>query len=110
MIGLTEIAADKARKMMMENEISPESKHGIRIGVKSGGCSGLNYVLDIVDSPDDNDRIFEKHGVKVYCDPKSYLYLNGTEIDFEDSVMGGGFKFNNPNARRSCGCGTSFTV
>ena len=110
MIGLTELAADKARKMMAENEILPEGSHGIRIGVKSGGCSGLNYILDIVESPDDSDRIFERHGVKVYCDPKSYLYLNGTEIDFEDSVMGGGFKFNNPNARRSCGCGTSFTV
>lgn len=110
MIGLTELAADKARKMMAENEIAADSGFGIRVGVKSGGCSGLNYVLDLVESPEDADRVFERHGVKVYCDPKSYLYLNGTEIDFEDSVMGGGFKFNNPNARRSCGCGTSFTV
>lgn len=110
MIGLTEIAADRARKMMTENNIQADSDYGIRIGVKSGGCSGLNYVLDLVEAPEDSDRVFERHGVKVYCDPKSYLYLNGTEIDFEDSVMGGGFKFNNPNARRSCGCGTSFTV
>lgn len=110
MIAITETAANKARNMMVENDISPESQYGIRIGVKSGGCSGLNYVLDIVESPDDNDRVFERHGVKIYCDPRSYLYLNGTEIDFEDSVMGGGFKFSNPNARRSCGCGTSFTV
>jgi iron-sulfur cluster assembly protein len=110
MIGMTELAADKARKMMAENDISPESNHGIRVGVKSGGCSGLNNVLDIVDAPNDTDRVFEEFGVKVYCDPRSYLYLNGTEIDFQDTVMDGGFKFNNPNARRSCGCGTSFTV
>ncbi|RDV36649.1 iron-sulfur cluster assembly accessory protein [Bradymonadaceae bacterium TMQ3] len=110
MIGITPLAADKARKMMVDNNLSPEANNGIRIGVKSGGCSGLNYVLDIVDSPADNDRVFERNGVKIFCDPRSYLYLNGTEIDFEDSVMGGGFKFNNPNARRSCGCGTSFAV
>lgn len=110
MIGITELAANQAQKMMRENDISPDSGYGIRIGVKSGGCSGLNYVLDIVEGPDERDRIFEKHGVKVYCDPRSYLYLNGTEIDYEDGVMDGGFKFNNPNARRSCGCGTSFAV
>ncbi len=110
MIGITELAAGKARTMMADNDLAPEGQSGVRIGVKAGGCSGLNYVLDLVESPNDNDRVFEAHGVKVYCDPRSYLYLHGTEIDFEDSVMGGGFKFNNPNARRSCGCGTSFTV
>ena len=110
MIGITELAATRARTMMLDNDLNPAAGSGVRIGVKAGGCSGLNYVLDLVDAPNDNDRVFELHGVRVYCDPKSYLYLNGTEIDFEDSVMGGGFKFNNPNARRSCGCGTSFTV
>lgn len=110
MIGITQLAADKAHKMMQDNQISPDSGYGIRIGVKAGGCSGLNYVLDIVDKPEENDRVFDAMGVKVYCDPRSYLYLKGTEIDFDDSVMGGGFKFNNPNARRSCGCGTSFAV
>lgn len=110
MIGITELAAQKARTMMLDNDLTPEAGSGVRVGVKAGGCSGLNYVLDLVDAPNNNDRVFELHGVRVYCDPKSYLYLNGTEIDFEDSVMGGGFKFNNPNARRSCGCGTSFTV
>lgn len=110
MIAITELAADKARGMMREHDISPDGDYGIRIGVESGGCSGLNYVLDIVDGPDDNDRVFDQHGVKVYCDPRSYLYLNGTEIDYEDSVIDGGFTFNNPNAKRSCGCGTSFAV
>lgn len=110
MIGMTELAAEKARQMMADNDISPDSSYGIRLGVKSGGCSGLNYVLDIVDAPNNNDRIFEHHGVKVYCDPRSYLYLNGTEIDYEQSGLSGGFAFKNPNASRSCGCGTSFAV
>ncbi len=109
MIGMTEVAADKARAMMEDNDISPDSDYGIRVGVESGGCSGLNYVLDIVESPNDNDRVFNYHGVKVYCDPKSYLYLSGTEIDYEGG-LNGGFAFNNPNAKRSCGCGTSFAV
>ncbi len=109
MIALSELAAKQARKMMGEHDISPEDGYGIRVGVESGGCSGLNYVLDIVDGPDDKDRIFEHHGVRVFCDPRSYLYLKGTEIDFEPG-LNGGFAFNNPNARRSCGCGTSFAV
>jgi iron-sulfur cluster assembly protein len=110
MIALSEDAAKHAVDMMNEHGISPDSDYGLRIGVESGGCSGLEYVLDIVDSPNENDRTFEMHGVSVYCDPKSYLYLNGTEIDYEKTMTGGGFKFNNPNASRSCGCGTSFTT
>lgn len=110
MIGMTELAAKKALNMLAERNISPDSGYGIRLGVKAGGCSGLEYVLDFVEGPNDSDRIFERHGVKLYCDPRSYLYLNGTEIDYQDSMTGGGFKFNNPNARRSCGCGTSFTA
>lgn len=110
MISLTEEAADHAVRMMDEHDITPDSTYGLRIGVESGGCSGLEYVLEIVDGPDENDRVFEMHGVNVYCDPKSYLYLNGTEVDFEKTMTGTGFKFNNPNASRSCGCGTSFTT
>lgn len=111
MIELTSNAAQKAIQMMQENDIDPSTTHyGLRIGIKAGGCSGLNYVLDIVDEANANDRIFEQHGVRIYCDPKSYLYLNGTQIDFEHNMMGGGFKFSNPNAKRSCGCGTSFAV
>lgn len=110
MIALTENAAEHAVQMMKEHDISPDSTYGLRIGVESGGCSGMEYVLDIVDGPNENDRVFEMHGVKIYCDPKSYLYLNGTELDYEQSMTGGGFKFENPNAKRSCGCGTSFTV
>lgn len=110
MINLTEKAATQALHMMRENEIDPDSSYGLRLGVKAGGCSGMNYVLDLVDSPHDNDRVFKVRGVNVYCDPKSYLYLNGTEVDWQDGLMDAGFKFTNPNARRSCGCGTSFTT
>jgi len=109
MINVTENAARQALQIMKDNELSSELA-GLKIGVKSGGCSGLNYVLDIVEEPADNDRSWQIHGVHVYCDPKSYLYLNGTEIDYESTKLGGGFKFSNPNAKRSCGCGTSFAV
>jgi iron-sulfur cluster assembly protein len=80
----------------------------IRIGVTAGGCSGYEYVLDVADEPRFNDRIFISHDIRVVIDPRSYLYVNGTQVDFDDSMMGGGFKFENPNAKRSCGCGTSF--
>ncbi len=110
MISITEDAARQAMTMMKENDIDPSNGSGLRVGIKSGGCSGLNYVLDIVQEPEDNDRIFDQHGVKLYCDPKSYLYLNGTQIDYENSMMESGFRFSNPNAKRSCGCGTSFAV
>lgn len=108
MISVTENAAQQAQQIMRENQFPGTG--GLRIGVKAGGCSGLNYVLDIVEGPQDNDRVFEMFGLNIYCDPKSYLYLTGLEIDYESSLTGGGFKFLNPNARRSCGCGTSFAV
>ncbi|MGM0559390.1 MAG: HesB/IscA family protein [Myxococcota bacterium] len=110
MLSITEDAARQAVQMMKDNDIDPTSGSGLRVGIKSGGCSGLNYVLDIVEGPEDNDRVFNQHGVKLYCDPKSYLYLNGTQIDYENSMMESGFRFTNPNAKRSCGCGTSFAV
>ena len=80
----------------------------IRIGVTAGGCSGYEYVLNVVDELRFNDRIFISHDIRVVIDPRSYLYVNGTQVDFDDAMMGGGFKFENPNAKRSCGCGTSF--
>ena len=83
----------------------------LRVGVRGGGCSGFNYTLGFDDSePSEIDQVFEQDGVKVVCDPKSFLYLNGIEIDFETGLMGRGFKFQNPNASKSCGCGESFTV
>ncbi len=109
MISISETAAEQALKIMKENDLDAAAS-GIRLGVKSGGCSGLTYVLDIVEAPEANDRVFTLNGVRMFCDPKSYLYLNGTEVDYESSMTGGGFKFVNPNAKRSCGCGTSFAV
>ena len=111
MITITANAAKQARSMMTENDIDPNnSTYGLRVGVKAGGCSGLNYVLDLVDEPNDNDRVFSQHEVRIFCDPKSYLYLNGTKIDFKDEIMGRGFVFNNPNATATCGCGSSFSA
>lgn len=109
MINLTQNAAQQALKIMTDNQINT-SQAGVKVGVKAGGCSGLNYVLDIVESPEDNDRVYVQNGVRIFVDPKSYLYLDGTEVDYESTMTGGGFKFQNPNAKRSCGCGTSFAV
>ncbi len=108
MIVLTKSAAEEAQKIIQENEMPVSA--GVRLGVKSGGCSGLNYELDIVEDANDNDRVFEQHGLKLFCDPKSYLYLKGTQVDFHRTMTESGFKFSNPNAKRSCGCGTSFAV
>ncbi len=83
---------------------------GIRPGVQGGGCSGFSYKLEFVKQEQDKDRIIEDKGVKIYIDPKSYLYLMGTEIDYIDDLNQAGFKFVNPNAKRTCGCGESFSV
>ena len=83
---------------------------GIRLGVKTSGCSGMAYKLEFVDQTDDEDEVFESHGVKVVIDPKSLAYLDGTELDFVKEGLNEGFKFNNPNVKDQCGCGESFTV
>lgn len=105
-ITLTSAATTQIKSMINTKDMS--EGHAVRLGVTAGGCSGYSYVLDITDEINANDRIFRANGVRVVCDPKSYLYVKGTEIDYEDSLMGGGFKFGNPNVSRSCGCGTSF--
>ena len=83
---------------------------GIRLGVKTSGCSGMAYRLEFVDETHDEDMVFESHGVKVIVDPKSLAYLDGTELDFVREGLNEGFKFNNPNVKDSCGCGESFNV
>ena len=105
-ITLTEHAAARIKKVFQENNMPADAC--LRIGIKGGGCSGFSYTLDIAGRASEDDQTFESHGVKVVCDPKSYLYLIGTEIDYEDKLIGGGFVFNNPNAKSKCGCGTSF--
>ncbi len=104
MITLTEVAANKVKTLLAEKE-----ETGIRAGVQGGGCSGFTYRLQF-DSQKDSDRIIESHGVQIYVDSKSYLYLMGTVIDFVDELNQSGFKFVNPNAKRTCGCGESFSV
>jgi iron-sulfur cluster assembly protein len=83
---------------------------GIRLAVKTSGCSGLGYVLEFVDAVDSSDIVFDSFGVKVFIDPKSLVYLEGTEMDFVKEGLNEGFKFNNPNQKGECGCGESFTV
>ena len=109
-INLSESAA-KEIKTIIKDQCLPEEKTRLRVGVKGGGCSGFSYMLDLTeDEPGEMDEQLEAHGVKILCDMKSYLYLNGVEIDFKDEVMGRGFVFKNPNATSSCGCGSSFTA
>ena len=83
---------------------------GIRLGVKTSGCSGMATKLEFVDQTEDEDEVFESHGVKVVIDPKSLAYLDGTELDFVKEGLNEGFKFNNPNVKDQCGCGESFNV
>lgn len=83
---------------------------GIRLGVKTSGCSGMAYKLEFADAPEPEDIVFDSHGVKVLIDPKSLPYLDGTELDYTKEGLNEGFKFNNPNVKDQCGCGESFNV
>lgn len=83
---------------------------GLRLGVKTSGCSGMAYVMEVYDKAEPEDRVFEDHGVKIVVDPKSLVYLDGTELDYTREGLNEGFKFNNPNVKDSCGCGESFNV
>ncbi len=108
-IHLTPKAAEKILEQVAKRpQVGPQS--GIRLGVKGGGCSGLSYVIEFCDQPRAKDRLFEEGGAKVYVDPKSLLYLNGTTLDFVDTFQQKGFKFLNPQQRSECGCGESFSV
>ena len=108
MITLTPAATQQVKKLI-EQEQKPNL--GLRIGVKGGGCSGMTYVLSIDEaSPKQYDSVFEQDGIKVLVDAKSQLYLDGTTIDYKGNLMGGGFEFENPLAKKSCGCGTSFST
>ncbi|MBI2495661.1 MAG: iron-sulfur cluster assembly accessory protein [Candidatus Omnitrophica bacterium] len=108
MITLTPTAAQEVKRLV-EKEQKPNV--GLRVGIKGGGCSGMTYILSIDEAtPKQYDTVFEQDGIKILIDAKSHLYLDGTTIDFKNSLMGGGFEFQNPLAKKSCGCGTSFSV
>ena len=125
-VTVTETAAREIASIIKQQDLTADSIH-LRVGVKGGGCSGFNYLLDLTESTKDSDETWEysfqmaevvedgpeemhDFALRVVCDPKSYLYLNGTEIDFKDEIMGRGFVFNNPNANATCGCGSSFSA
>src|SRR3954468_23431579 len=109
-ISLSETAAKEIKTIITDQGL-PADKTFLRVGVKGGGCSGFSYMLDLTEEPKaESDEELEAHGVKILCDMKSYLYLNGVEIDFKDEVMGRGFVFKNLNATSSCGCGSSFSA
>jgi len=106
-VSLTPKAIKQVKRIMAENNI-PET-FGLRIGVKGGGCSGLTYNLGFDAESKATDTIIEAEGLNIYIDMKSFLYLSGTQIDYTDGLQGKGFVFNNPNATRTCGCGSSFS-
>ena len=109
MIKVSDQAKEKAIQLMTEDGFKPFEDY-IRVGVKSGGCSGLEYVLKFDNEKTDSDQIFEDNGIKIIVDKKSVLYLAGTILDFSAGLNGKGFVFNNPNANRTCGCGESFSL
>ncbi|MBO4576329.1 MAG: iron-sulfur cluster assembly protein IscA [Neisseriaceae bacterium] len=106
MITLTERAATHIRNFLAKRG----KGQGVRLGVKTSGCSGMAYALEFVDTPDEADQVFESFGVKVFVDSKSLLYLDGTQLDYVKEGLQEGFKFDNPNAKDTCGCGESFHV
>ena len=105
-ITLTTTAAERVQKFLANRGKGV----GLRLGVKTTGCSGMAYVLEFVDSVEPDDQVFESHGVKVIINPKSLVYLDGTELDYGKEGLNEGFKFNNPNVKDTCGCGESFNV
>jgi len=106
-IFVTEKAV-KRLKAVMSSE--GKDNHFVRMSVDSGGCSGMNYKMDFDNNQGDYDKVFEQHGLTVVCDLKSWLYLKDITIDYSDDMLNGGFKIENPNADRTCGCGTSFSA
>jgi iron-sulfur cluster assembly protein len=109
MIHVTEKAAHKIQELLTKEGVPGESG-GLRLGVQGGGCSGLTYAMRLETQARDRDQIFEENGARVFVDPKSYLYLANTTLDYEETLMRRGFVFQNPAATRSCGCGSSFTA
>ena len=109
MIKVSDKAKSKVIELMTEDGFDPDA-HYIRVGVKSGGCSGLSYDLKFDKAQVDGDKVFEDNGVRIIVDKKSFLYLIGTTLEYSGGLNGTGFVFNNPNANRTCGCGESFKI
>jgi len=109
MIHVTEKAAEKIRELLVKEGV-PADSGGLRVGVQGGGCSGLSYAMRLETQARDRDKVIEENGARVFVDPKSFLYLANTTLDFEETLVRQGFVFQNPQATRSCGCGSSFTA
>lgn len=109
MIKVSDIAKKKVVELMNEDGYSPANDF-VRVGVKSGGCSGLSYELTFDKEKQEDDSVFEDNNVKIIVDKKSFLYLVGTTLEYSGGLNGTGFVFNNPNAQRTCGCGESFSL
>jgi len=109
MIKVTPQARDQVVQMMNSDGVNTET-HFVRVGVKSGGCSGLSYELNFDDNLNDTDKVFEDNNIRIVVDKKSFLYLVGTTLEYSGGLNGKGFVFNNPNANRTCGCGESFAM
>ena len=105
-ITLTEVAADRVRSFLDNRGKGV----GLRLGIKTHGCSGMAYVMEFADEVEETDNVFETQGLKIIVDPKSLVYLDGTQMDFAKEGLNEGFKFTNPNESGECGCGESFTV
>ncbi|HYB60786.1 MAG TPA: iron-sulfur cluster assembly accessory protein [Methylomirabilota bacterium] len=109
MIHVTATAATKIQELLVKEGV-PADSGGLRLGVQGGGCSGLTYAMRLETQARDRDQVFEENGARIFVDPKSYLYLANTTLDYEETLMRRGFVFQNPAATRTCGCGSSFTA
>jgi iron-sulfur cluster assembly accessory protein len=107
MIHVTDKAAEQIKSILQKESLEG---HGLRVAVVGGGCSGMSYKLAFEKAPVEGDKVYEENGVRIFVDTKSYLVLNGTTLDFSDGLNGTGFSFTNPNAKSTCGCGTSFSA
>jgi iron-sulfur cluster assembly protein len=107
-VHVTAKALQRIRAAMAKEKVDA-AQGGLRLGVQGGGCSGLSYNIRFDTQPRERDRVFEFEGVRVFVDPKSFLYLSGMTLDYEETLMRQGFVFNNPHAQKSCGCGSSFS-
>ena len=108
-VQVTERALSRIRVAMAKEDISPE-QGGLRLGITGGGCSGLSYNIKFDTQPRERDRIYEFGNIRVFVDPKSFIYLHGMVLDYEETLMRQGFNFINPNSTKSCGCGSSFSA
>ena len=111
-LGSATITATQAAVKRLKSVMSSDGKsdHFLRMSVEGGGCSGMTYKMDFENKKGEFDKIFESHGLTIVCDLKSWLYLKDVEIDYSDDLLNGGFQIKNPNAERTCGCGTSFSA